>query len=140
MDNISTCLNSVTTFQIINSISQLVHILNKTAVISLLQPAPETYNLFDDIILISEGQIVYRSPCECVLEFFESMGFKCPSRKGVSDYLQEDQKHYWANADVPYRYTSINEFAEHFSHSTLEEQSVVSFSPHLTGQSAILQL
>jgi len=24
-----------------------------------------------------------------VLEFFESMGFQCPERKGVADFLQE---------------------------------------------------
>ena len=89
MDEISTGLDSSTTFQIVNSIKQYVHILNGTAVISLLQPAPETYNLFDDIILISDGQIAYPGPREQVLEFFESMGFKCPERKGVADFLQE---------------------------------------------------
>ncbi|KAF5934759.1 hypothetical protein HYC85_025888 [Camellia sinensis] len=119
MDNISTGLDSVTTFRIINSIRQSVHILKKTVMISLLQPALETYNLFDDIILISEGQIVYHGPCECVLDFFESMGFKCPGRKVVADYLQEvtsreDQKQYWVNEDTPYRYISVNEFAEAF--------------------------
>lgn len=93
MDNISTGLDSSTTFQIINSIKQSIHILNKTTLISLLQPAPETYDLFDDIILISEGQIVYQGPCEYVLEFFESMGFRCPERKGIADYLQEVSLH-----------------------------------------------
>ena len=89
MDEISTGLDSSTAFQIVNSLRQSIHILNGTALISLLQPAPETYNLFDDIILLSDGKIVYQGPCENVLEFFESMGFKCPERKGVADFLQE---------------------------------------------------
>lgn len=89
MDEISTGLDSSTTFQIVNSLRQSIHILSRTAVVSLLQPAPETYNLFDDIILLSDGQIVYQGPRENVLEFFESMGFKCPERKGVADFLQE---------------------------------------------------
>ena len=89
MDEISTGLDSSTTFQIVNSIRQSIHILKGTAIISLLQPAPETYNLFDDIILLSDGQIVYQGPRENVLEFFEHMGFKCPERKGVADFLQE---------------------------------------------------
>lgn len=89
MDEISTGLDSSTTFQIVNSLRQSVHILGGTAVISLLQPAPETYNLFDDILLLSDGQVVYQGPRENVLEFFESMGFKCPERKGVADFLQE---------------------------------------------------
>jgi ABC-type multidrug transport system ATPase subunit len=89
MDEISTGLDSSTTYQIVNSIRQSIHILQGTAVISLLQPAPETYDLFDDIILISDGQIVYHGPRDNVLEFFESMGFRCPERKGVADFLQE---------------------------------------------------
>ena len=86
LDEISTGLDSSTTFQIVNSIKQYVHIFNGTAVIP---PAPETCNLFDDIILISDVQIVYQGSRERVLEFFESMGFKCPERKGVADFLQE---------------------------------------------------
>ena len=89
MDEISTGLDSSTTFQIVNSIKHSIHILHGTAVISLLQPAPETFDLFDDIILLADGHIVYQGPREYVLEFFESMGFKCPERKGVADFLQE---------------------------------------------------
>nr|QVT92293.1 ABC transporter [Salvia miltiorrhiza] len=82
MDEISTGLDSSTTFQIVNMLRQQVHIMKGTAFISLLQPAPETYALFDDIVLLSDGQIVYQGPREEVLGFFESMGFKCPDRKG----------------------------------------------------------
>ncbi|XWS16406.1 hypothetical protein CRYUN_Cryun34aG0084600 [Craigia yunnanensis] len=119
MDEISTGLDSSTTFQIVNSLKQSVHILNGTAVISLLQPAPETYNLFDDIILLSDGQIVYQGPREHVLSFFESMGFRCPDRKGIADFLQEvtsrkDQMQYWIRRDQPYRFIAANEFAEAF--------------------------
>ncbi|XP_021831394.1 pleiotropic drug resistance protein 1-like [Prunus avium] len=119
MDEISTGLDSSTTYQIVNSVKNYVHILNGTAVISLLQPAPETYELFDDIILLSDGQIVYQGPREQVLDFFESMGFKCPERKGVADFLQEvtsrkDQEQYWTNRDEPYRFITVKHFSEAF--------------------------
>lgn len=40
-----------------------------------------------------------------VLPFFESMGFKCPPRKGVADFLQEvtsrvDQAQYWCATEA----------------------------------------
>ncbi|XP_050212983.1 pleiotropic drug resistance protein 1-like isoform X2 [Mercurialis annua] len=119
MDEISTGLDSSTTFQIVNSLRQTIHILNGTAIISLLQPAPETFDLFDDIILLSDGQIVYQGPRENVLEFFEHMGFRCPERKGVADFLQEvtsrkDQEQYWASKDEPYSFISVKELAEAF--------------------------
>ncbi|KAJ1384158.1 P-loop containing nucleoside triphosphate hydrolase [Sesbania bispinosa] len=117
MDEISTGLDSSTTYQIVNSLKQYVHILKGTAIISLLQPAPETYNLFDDIILLSDSHIVYQGPREHVLEFFESMGFQCPKRKGVADFLQEvtsrkDQEQYWEHKDQPYNFVTAAEFAE----------------------------
>lgn len=89
MDEISTGLDSSTTYQIINYLRHATHALDGTTVISLLQPDPETYELFDDIILLSEGQIVYQGPREAALEFFEYMGFRCPNRKNIADFLQE---------------------------------------------------
>nr|BAJ99663.1 predicted protein [Hordeum vulgare subsp. vulgare] len=119
MDEISTGLDSSTTYQIVKSLGLITNILSGTTVISLLQPAPETYNLFDDIILLSDGHIVYQGPREHVLEFFESMGFKCPDRKGVADFLQEvtsrkDQPQYWSRSDRRYQYVPVKEFARAF--------------------------
>ncbi|RVX20018.1 Pleiotropic drug resistance protein 2 [Vitis vinifera] len=120
MDEISTGLDSSTTFQIVKFMKQMVHILDITMVISLLQTPPETYDLFYDIILLSEGKIVYQGPRENVLEFFEHMGFRCPDRKEVADFLQEvtskkDQEQYWFRKNQPYRYISIPEFARSFN-------------------------
>ena len=127
MDEISTGLDSSTTFQIVKFMKQMVHIMDITMVISLLQPAPETYDLFDDIILLSEGKVVYQGPRENVLEFFEHMGFRCPERKGVADFLQEvtskkDQEQYWFRKNQPYRYISAPEFAQSFNDFHIGQQ------------------
>ncbi|XP_050938061.1 ABC transporter G family member 36-like isoform X2 [Cucumis melo] len=119
MDEISTGLDSSTTYQIVKCLQQIVHLTDATVVMSLLQPAPETFDLFDDIILLSDGQIVYEGPREHVLEFFGSCGFQCPDRKGTADFLQEvtskkDQRQYWANRSEEYRYTTVSEFARRF--------------------------
>ncbi|XP_058759198.1 ABC transporter G family member 35-like [Vicia villosa] len=119
MDEISTGLDSSTTYQIVKCFQQIVHLTEATIFMSLLQPAPETFDLFDDIVLISEGQIVYQGPREHVLEFFESCGFKCPDRKGTADFLQEvtsrkDQQQYWSNRNIQYRYVTVTEFANRF--------------------------
>lgn len=89
MDEISTGLDSSTTFQIVKCLQQIVHLTEATVLMSLLQPDPETFNLFDDIILLSEGQIVYQGPRDHIVEFFEKCGFQCPERKGIADFLQE---------------------------------------------------
>uniref|UniRef100_A0A5B6YKZ5 Putative ABC transporter G family member 32 n=1 Tax=Davidia involucrata TaxID=16924 RepID=A0A5B6YKZ5_DAVIN len=119
MDEISTGLDSSTTYQIIKYLRHSTRALDGTTVISLLQPAPETYELFDDIILLCEGHIVYQGPRDAALDFFAFMGFNCPERKNVADFLQEviskkDQEQYWAVPDRPYRYIPVVKFAEAF--------------------------
>ncbi|CAI8604330.1 unnamed protein product [Vicia faba] len=122
MDEISTGLDSSTTFQIVTCLQQLVHISDATAVLSLLQPAPETFELFDDLILMAEGKIVYHGPCSQALQFFKDCSFWCPERKGVADFLQEvtskkDQRQYWYRTDIPYSYVSVDEFSQIFKTS-----------------------
>ncbi|KAH9766508.1 ABC transporter G family member 37 [Citrus sinensis] len=124
MDEISTGLDSSTTFQIVTCLQQLVHITDVTALVSLLQPAPETFDLFDDIILMAEGKIVYHGPRSNVLQYFEDCGFRCPERKGIADFLQEviskkDQTQYWRHNDIPYSYVSVDQFSQMFKESYL---------------------
>ncbi|KAJ6942433.1 ABC transporter G family member 29-like [Populus alba x Populus x berolinensis] len=119
MDEISTGLDSSTTYQIVKCLQHIVHYTEATVMVSLLQPAPETFDLFDDIIFLSEGQIVYQGPREHILAFFESCGFRCPERKGAADFLQEvtskkDQEQYWVDRSKPYRCITVPEFAERF--------------------------
>ncbi|KAI9180769.1 hypothetical protein LWI28_007950 [Acer negundo] len=67
MDEISNGLDSFTTFQIVTCLQQFTHITDSTILVSLLQPAPETFDLFDDIILMAEGKIAYHGPRSYVL-------------------------------------------------------------------------
>ncbi|KAF3954570.1 hypothetical protein CMV_020101 [Castanea mollissima] len=122
MDEISTGLDSSTTYQIVKCIRNFVHQMEATVLMALLQPAPETFELFDDLILLSEGYVVYQGPRAEVLEFFESLGFQLPPRKGVADFLQEvtsrnDQAQYWVNSSKPYVFISVPEIAEAFKNS-----------------------
>ncbi|XP_014622990.1 pleiotropic drug resistance protein 2 isoform X2 [Glycine max] len=148
MDEISTGLDSSTTFQIVRFMRQMVHIMDVTMIISLLQPAPETYDLFDDIILLSEGKIVYQGPRESVLHFFRSVGFKCPERKGVADFLQEvtskkDQEQYWFRRDIPYQYVTVPEFVAHFNNYSigqqLSEKIQVPYDPNESHRAALVK-
>ena len=34
-------------------------------------------------------QVCYHGPREAVLPFFDQLGFYCPERRGVADFLQE---------------------------------------------------
>ncbi|XP_050236360.1 ABC transporter G family member 31 [Mercurialis annua] len=122
MDEISTGLDSSTTYQIVKCLGNFVHQMDGTVLMALLQPPPETFDLFDDLVLLSEGYMVYQGPRTEVLQFFESLGFRLPPRKGVADFLQEvtskkDQAQYWADHSKPYEYISVPEIARTFKES-----------------------
>ena len=65
-----------------------VSLLQATAIMALLQPSPEVFQLFDDVMLLSDGMCVYYGPREGILPFFESQGFRCPPRMPVPGFLQ----------------------------------------------------
>ncbi|POM58779.1 Pleiotropic drug resistance protein ABC Superfamily [Phytophthora palmivora] len=87
MDEISTGLDSAATFDIISTQHSLAKTLKKTVMISLLQPSPEVFALFDDVILLNDGYVMYHGPRAQVLGYFESLGFKCPANRDVADFL-----------------------------------------------------
>ncbi|XP_019169567.1 PREDICTED: pleiotropic drug resistance protein 3-like isoform X1 [Ipomoea nil] len=123
MDEISNGLDSSTTYQIVACLQQLAQITDATILMSLLQPAPEVFDLFDDIILMAEGKVIFHGPRSNILEFFENCGFKCPERKGVADFLQEvisrkDQAQYWNNrTQEAYSYVSVDTISTKFKES-----------------------
>lgn len=57
-------------------------------IISLLQPPPETVANFDEMIVISEGRIIYSGPVDEVIDHFSSLGYNIPERMDVADWLQ----------------------------------------------------
>lgn len=65
------------------------HALNLTTIISLLQPPPEVFNLFDDLLLLANGKMLYHGPLGYALKHFTSMGFVCPVRKDLPSFLLE---------------------------------------------------
>jgi ABC-type multidrug transport system ATPase subunit len=89
MDEISTGLDSATTYSVTKSLRDTCQALNRTIIISLLQPAPEVINLFDDLLLLTDGKVIYHGPMADAIPFFNTLGFECPSRKDPASFLQE---------------------------------------------------
>ncbi|KAG7389065.1 hypothetical protein PHYPSEUDO_011334 [Phytophthora pseudosyringae] len=87
MDEISTGLDSAATFDIISTQRTIARALGKTVVISLLQPSPDVVALFDDVILLNEGEVMYYGPCDRLVEYFREVGLQCPPNRDVADFL-----------------------------------------------------
>ncbi|KAL4433696.1 hypothetical protein ABPG75_000137 [Micractinium tetrahymenae] len=122
-DEISTGLDSATTHDIVKALRTVARYTRDTQLVALLQPPPETLELFDDVMVLSSGKIIFHGPRELVLSFFEGLGFACPERKGVAEFLQEvstlaDQRRYWARDPSSYQFISAEEISEAFYSGT----------------------
>ncbi|KAF0715900.1 Aste57867_3122 [Aphanomyces stellatus] len=102
LDEISTGLDAASTYDIVKAHRHMAKHMHRTIVISLLQPPPEVLDLFDNILILNDGHVMYHGPRESVLAYFESLGFVCPPRRDVADFLldlgTEQQKDYVSNA------------------------------------------
>ncbi|KAG3050742.1 ABC transporter G family member 31, partial [Phytophthora cactorum] len=125
MDEISTGLDSAATYDIIKTQRSIAKKLQKTVVIALLQPAPEVFELFDDVIILNEGEVMYHGPREQVVGHFESLGFKCPPERDVADYLLDLGTNQQYKYEVPmssgmaHHPRLASEFAEHYRRSSI---------------------
>ncbi|CAM9133895.1 unnamed protein product [Choristocarpus tenellus] len=83
LDSISTGLDASTTFDIIFALRLVCKEFNTTAVVTLLQPPPEVYGLFDEVCVMAEGSVIYHGPREDCMPHFNSLG------KDEADWLVE---------------------------------------------------
>ncbi|KAH9255622.1 hypothetical protein BASA81_006452 [Batrachochytrium salamandrivorans] len=89
LDEVSTGLDSAATFDITKSIRAMCKVMNINAIISLLQPPPETFELFQDLILMADGNIVYHGETSKALMHFTSLGRHMEREMDVADFLIE---------------------------------------------------
>eukprot|EP00804_Cyclotella_cryptica_P015639 CCRYP_003633-RD/>CCRYP_003633-RD protein AED:0.25 eAED:0.25 QI:406/1/0.87/1/0.85/0.87/8/0/1055 len=87
-DEISTGLDASTTFDIVKLIGEINRMKKSIKLISLLQPPPETVALFDEIILLDEGRVIFAGPVDKITAHFKSLGYFQPDRMDLADWLQ----------------------------------------------------
>jgi len=87
-DEISTGLDAASTYDIVNSLQRLAKTFSTLRVFSLLQPSPETFALFDEVVLLSEGMIIYAGPILDAVKYFRMLGFERPDTMDDADFLQ----------------------------------------------------
>ena len=62
----------------------------RAAVVSvLLQPRSSIFELFDDLLLLSEGCAVYSGPAAGAVDYFAALGHPCPERYNPAEFLAD---------------------------------------------------
>jgi len=87
LDEFSNGLDSSTALDIAKGLKKFCLKHNASIVATLQQPTPELFEMFDRIVVLREGQVVFDGPVNDVLPFFEAMGFRCPDDVDAADFL-----------------------------------------------------
>ena len=59
-----------------------------TVIVSVYQPRSSIYKLFDNVILLSEGEVAYSGPAgEYAVQYFSKLGLRCPEFFHPADYF-----------------------------------------------------
>ncbi|CAO3630281.1 unnamed protein product [Cunninghamella blakesleeana] len=80
-------LDAASALDYVRSLRIMTDIFNKTTVATLYQASNNIYNLFDKVIVLDQGYCIYFGPGELAKPYFESIGFYCPPRKSIPDFL-----------------------------------------------------
>lgn len=84
---------AATTYDIVKLLGSVASVTRTIKIVSLLQPSPETVALFDEIILLDSGRVIYNGPLEEVVGYFESLGYQIPERMDIADWLVVRQRY-----------------------------------------------
>lgn len=61
--------------------------LGRLVVSVIHQPRSSIFNMFDKLLLLSEGKTMYMGPASTAVEFFQSIGYICPENFNPSDFF-----------------------------------------------------
>ncbi|CAF4254602.1 unnamed protein product, partial [Adineta steineri] len=91
LDEPTSGLDSVTALDLLQTFHSLAHGKTQekavTIVCSIHQPQSKIFNLFDSLILLKEGNIIYQGPRNQAMETFQAAGFPCPLYTNPADHL-----------------------------------------------------
>lgn len=70
-----------------------------TVVCSIHQPRSSIFSMFDDLVLLSEGSIVYAGHAEDVVPYFAGLGHSCPEHYNPAEFVADLISIDFASAD-----------------------------------------
>ena len=86
LDEPTSGLDTYTAYSLIKSLKNLTE-EGRTVVATIHQPSSEILRLFDDMILLNHGKIVYQGEVKNLVPYFDNIGYKCPEYTNPSDFI-----------------------------------------------------
>lgn len=87
LDEPTSGLDSYNAYNVIESLKTLSKQYNRTVIFTIHQPQSNIVALFDRLLLLGKGQLVYSGEMSRAQAHFEKIGHPCPPGYNIADYL-----------------------------------------------------
>jgi ABC-type multidrug transport system ATPase subunit len=89
LDEPTSGLDSFTAFSVIEKLKSLTsqNNIHRTIVSTIHQPSSQMFYLFDKLIFLQDGKILYNGDISSVVGYFKGLGFPCPEYTNPADFL-----------------------------------------------------
>ncbi|KAJ1605693.1 ABC transporter [Cryptosporidium canis] len=111
IDEPTSGLDAFMAFQILQLLIKLAK-TGRTIICTIHQPRTQVFQAFDEILLLSKGEVVYQGPSKSSVNYFSLIGYPVPENYNPTDYY----------LDLLVPRSSIDKFADHRLHSITYEQ------------------
>lgn len=88
LDEPTSGLDSLMALEVMTTVRKL-SFQNRTCVSTIHQPSPQVFALFDTLVLISEGRVIYFGPSHAVVGYFKGLGYSSEVGENPAEFVIE---------------------------------------------------
>ena len=100
LDEPTSGLDAFNAYNVIECLVTLAKNYNRTIVFTIHQPRSNIVALFDQLLLLARGRVVYSGPFSGCQHYFDQIGYPCPPGFNIADYLVDLTMHAGAASTV----------------------------------------
>lgn len=87
LDEPTTGLDSFTATSVMETLGDLARYGNRTVVSTIHQPNSDIFEMFDRLLLLARGKIIYLNRADLSVEYFGALDYQCPELSNPCDFF-----------------------------------------------------
>ncbi|KAH8925218.1 hypothetical protein BT69DRAFT_1279899 [Atractiella rhizophila] len=87
LDEPTSGLDSFNALNVVECLVTLAKKYNRTVIFTIHQPRSNIVAMFDQLVLMAKGRVVYSGEFSRCQDYFERIGYPCPAGFNIADYL-----------------------------------------------------
>ncbi|GAA5807746.1 hypothetical protein MFLAVUS_001122 [Mucor flavus] len=87
LDEPTSGLDAYNAFNVVECLVSLAKNYKRTVVFTIHQPRSNIVTLFDQLVLLASGRVIYSGPQQDAQSYFKQIGYPCPPGFNIADYM-----------------------------------------------------